>query len=147
VTVTLCCRLSSTAAVARVGSHQHLTFAKAMGIGLRLPLGYRKRRLVPMTRDHCPYCGGTFRPPMLIPPAVVHFSPTVASAPSTLSCRGYPIPSPAVPGHNHERLKEDLDAFVAQHGFPVVRFSRRQAKEEISLGRPARNARAVPGSC
>jgi len=46
--------------------------------------------------------------------------------------RGYPIPSPAGLGHNHERLKKEVDAFVAEHDLPVVRFSRRQSKEEVA---------------
>lgn len=46
--------------------------------------------------------------------------------------RGYPIPSPAGLGHNLERLKKDLDAFVEEHDLTVVRFARRQSKEEVA---------------
>ncbi|MDP9441043.1 MAG: hypothetical protein M3P34_02430 [Actinomycetota bacterium] len=46
--------------------------------------------------------------------------------------RGYRIPSPAGLGHNHDRLGRDLAALVAERELPVVRFARRQNKEEVA---------------
>lgn len=42
------------------------------------------------------------------------------------------IPSPALLGHNHDRLLADLDRFVAQCELPVVRFRRGDSKEGIA---------------
>jgi hypothetical protein len=42
------------------------------------------------------------------------------------------IPSPALLGHNHDRLVRDLDRFVAQHELPVIRFRKGDAKEQIA---------------
>jgi len=39
------------------------------------------------------------------------------------------IPSPALLGHNHDRLVRDLDRFVADGDLPVVRFRRGDSKE------------------
>lgn len=44
--------------------------------------------------------------------------------------RGYPIPSPAGLGHNHDRLVRELEAFVSERGLETVRFVRGQSKEE-----------------
>ncbi len=46
--------------------------------------------------------------------------------------RGYPIPSPAGLAHNHDRLVRDIEAFIAAHEIPVVRFAKRQSKEEVA---------------
>jgi hypothetical protein len=46
--------------------------------------------------------------------------------------RGYRIPSPAGLAHNHDRLVRELDAFLADRRLPVVRFARRQSKEEVA---------------
>lgn len=46
--------------------------------------------------------------------------------------RGYRIPSPAGLGHNHDRFVADLDAYAAEHDLPVVRFKKRQSKEEVA---------------
>jgi hypothetical protein len=53
------------------------------------------------------------------------------------------IPSPALLGHNHERLVNDLDRFVKEHELPVVRFRRGEAKERIA--RPYQLAAAAEG--
>jgi hypothetical protein len=42
------------------------------------------------------------------------------------------IPSPALLGHNHDRLVRDLDRFVAEGEAPVVRFRRGDSKEQIA---------------
>lgn len=42
------------------------------------------------------------------------------------------IPSPALLGHNHDRLVRDLDRFVAEGELPVLRFRRGDSKEEIA---------------
>lgn len=42
------------------------------------------------------------------------------------------IPSPALLGHNHDRLVADLDRFVAEGDLPVVRFRRGDSKEQIA---------------
>jgi hypothetical protein len=46
--------------------------------------------------------------------------------------RGYPIPSPAGLGHNHDRLVREIERFIAEGDIPVVRFVRRQSKEEVA---------------
>ena len=46
--------------------------------------------------------------------------------------RGYRIPSPAGLGHNHDRLVADLEAFVAEHDIPLVRFGKGESKEEVA---------------
>jgi len=53
------------------------------------------------------------------------------------------IPSPALLGHNHDRLVRELEAFVADHGVPVIRFRRRDSKERIA--RPYQLAAAAQG--
>lgn len=53
------------------------------------------------------------------------------------------IPSPALLGHNHDRLVADLDRFVAASGVPVVRFRRGDVKEQIA--RPHQLAAAAEG--
>src|SRR3989442_9035255 len=42
------------------------------------------------------------------------------------------IPSPALLGHNHDRMVRDLDRFVADHELAVVRFRRGALKEAIA---------------
>lgn len=42
------------------------------------------------------------------------------------------IPSPALLGHNHDRMVRDLDRFVAEGELPVVRFRRGDSKEQIA---------------
>ena len=42
------------------------------------------------------------------------------------------IPSPALLGHNHDRLVRELDRFVAERELPVVRFRRGDSKEQIA---------------
>jgi hypothetical protein len=42
------------------------------------------------------------------------------------------LPSPALLGHNHDRMVRDLDRFVAEHDLPVIRFRRGQSKEQIA---------------
>ena len=46
--------------------------------------------------------------------------------------RGYPIPSPAGLGHNHDRLVREIERFIAATDIPVVRFAKRQSKEEVA---------------
>jgi hypothetical protein len=46
--------------------------------------------------------------------------------------RGYPIPSPAALGKIGRQLVSDIDAFVARYSIPVVRFERKDSKEEIA---------------
>ncbi|MGH9117925.1 MAG: hypothetical protein ACRD0A_08620, partial [Acidimicrobiales bacterium] len=53
------------------------------------------------------------------------------------------IPSPALLGHNHDRMVRDLDAFVIQQGLPVARFRRGDSKEQIA--RPYQLAAAADG--
>jgi hypothetical protein len=54
------------------------------------------------------------------------------------------IPSPALLGHNHDRMVRDLDRFVAEHELPIVRFRRGDPKEQIA--RPYQLAAAAEGS-
>jgi hypothetical protein len=42
------------------------------------------------------------------------------------------IPSPALLGHNHDRLVGELERFLAVHELPVVRFRRGEAKEQVA---------------
>jgi hypothetical protein len=53
------------------------------------------------------------------------------------------IPSPALLGHNHDRMVADFDRFVAEHELPVVRFRRGDHKEQ--LARPFQLAAAAEG--
>lgn len=53
------------------------------------------------------------------------------------------IPSPALLGHNHDRLVRDLDRFVADNELPLVRFRRGDLKEQ--LARPYQLAAAAEG--
>ena len=53
------------------------------------------------------------------------------------------IPSPALLGHNHDRLVRELDRFVTETDLPVVRFRRGDAKEHIA--RPYQLAAAADG--
>lgn len=53
------------------------------------------------------------------------------------------IPSPALLGHNHDRLVAELDHFVAERDLPVVRFRRGDSKEQIA--RPHQLAAAAEG--
>ena len=53
------------------------------------------------------------------------------------------IPSPALLGHNHDRLVAELDRFVAERELAVVRFRRGDAKE--SIARPFQLAAATVG--
>ncbi|MGH2733965.1 MAG: hypothetical protein ACRDKZ_00170 [Actinomycetota bacterium] len=53
------------------------------------------------------------------------------------------IPSPALLGHNHDRLTRELEGFVRKHELPVVRFRRGDNKEEIA--RPYQLAAAAQG--
>jgi DNA-binding transcriptional ArsR family regulator len=46
--------------------------------------------------------------------------------------RGYPIPSPAGLGHNHDRVVREIEQFIAATDIPVVRFAKRQSKEEVA---------------
>ena len=46
--------------------------------------------------------------------------------------RGFPIPSPAVLGKIGREYVEQIDAFVAEHEIPVVRFVKGDVKEEIA---------------
>lgn len=46
--------------------------------------------------------------------------------------RGYRIPSPAGLAHNHDRLVSELEAIVAAHDVPVVRFKGGESKEDIA---------------
>jgi hypothetical protein len=46
--------------------------------------------------------------------------------------RGFPIPSPALLGHEVRRYGAAVDRFAARHGVPVVRFTRDQVKEEVA---------------
>jgi len=57
--------------------------------------------------------------------------------------RGYRIPSPAGLTHNHDRLVSELDALVAAHDVPVVRFRRDECKEDIA--RPYQQEAAAAG--
>lgn len=54
------------------------------------------------------------------------------------------IPSPALLGHNHDRLTRALDAFVGELDLPVVRFARGDDKEDIA--RPYQRAAADKGA-
>ena len=53
------------------------------------------------------------------------------------------LPSPALLGHNHDRMVRDLDRFVTEHELPVVRFRRGEGKEQIA--RPYQLAAAAEG--
>jgi hypothetical protein len=53
------------------------------------------------------------------------------------------IPSPALLGHNHERLTRALDRFVAERELPLIRFTRGEDKEGIA--RPYQLAAAGEG--
>jgi hypothetical protein len=53
------------------------------------------------------------------------------------------IPSPALLGHNHDRLVAELERFLAERELPVVRFRRGEAKELIA--RPYQLAAAAEG--
>jgi hypothetical protein len=53
------------------------------------------------------------------------------------------IPSPALLGHNHDRMVADLERFVADHEVPVVRFRRGDHKE--ALARPYQLTAAAEG--
>lgn len=55
------------------------------------------------------------------------------------------IPSPALLGHNHDRMVRDLDRFVAERELTVVRFRRGDSKEQIA--RPYQLAAAAEGRC
>ncbi|MDQ2826543.1 MAG: hypothetical protein M3Y04_06255 [Actinomycetota bacterium] len=57
--------------------------------------------------------------------------------------RGFYIPAPAGLAHNHDRLVAELDAVVAAHDVPVVRFRRGECKEDIA--RPYQDAAAKAG--
>lgn len=46
--------------------------------------------------------------------------------------RGYPIPSPAGLARNRDRLVAEIERFVASRGVEVVRFAKRQSKEEVA---------------
>jgi len=45
---------------------------------------------------------------------------------------GYPIPSPAGLARNHDRLGAEIEQFVAGRGLEVMRFAKRQSKEEVA---------------
>src|SRR6266508_410009 len=45
---------------------------------------------------------------------------------------GYPIPSPAGLARNHDRLVAEIEQFVAGRGLEVMRFAKRQSKEEVA---------------
>ncbi len=53
------------------------------------------------------------------------------------------IPSPALLGHNHDRMIRELDRFVAEAELPIVRFRRGEPKEVIA--RPYQSAAAAEG--
>jgi hypothetical protein len=53
------------------------------------------------------------------------------------------IPSPALLGHNHDRMVAELERFVAQRDLPVVRFKAGEVKELIA--RPYQLAAAASG--
>jgi hypothetical protein len=57
--------------------------------------------------------------------------------------RGYHIPSPAGLGHNHDRLTDDIDAFVDGAGLDVVRFVKGESKEDRA--RPYQDGAAAAG--
>src|SRR6266568_6088 len=46
--------------------------------------------------------------------------------------RGFRIPSPALLGRNGERYVEEIHAFAAANEIPIVRFGRRESKQEIA---------------
>jgi hypothetical protein len=46
--------------------------------------------------------------------------------------RGYPIPSPVGLARNHDRLVAEIEGFAAGRGVEVVRFAKRQSKEEVA---------------
>jgi hypothetical protein len=46
--------------------------------------------------------------------------------------RGYKIPSPVGLRHNHDRLVAEIEAFVAEHDIPTVRFVKGESKEEVA---------------
>lgn len=46
--------------------------------------------------------------------------------------RGYPIPSPAGLGHNHDRLVAEIERFAADRDLEIVRFAKRQSKQEVA---------------
>src|SRR3954470_16931731 len=46
--------------------------------------------------------------------------------------RGFPIPSPALLGHEVRRYGVAVERFAARNGVPVVRFARDQVKEDIA---------------
>lgn len=46
--------------------------------------------------------------------------------------RGYPIPSPAALGKIGKQLVADIDAFIARHSIPVVRFQKKDSKEKTA---------------
>lgn len=46
--------------------------------------------------------------------------------------RGFPIPSPALLGKNGARYVRELERFASRNGIPVVRFQRRESKEELA---------------
>lgn len=54
------------------------------------------------------------------------------------------IPSPALLGHNRDRLTRELEEFVAARDLPVVRFRKGDSKEDIA--RPYQLAAAAEGS-
>ena len=58
--------------------------------------------------------------------------------------RGYYIPSPAGLGHNHDRLRDDIDAFVEGAGLEVVRFAKGETKEDRA--RPYQDAAESAGA-
>lgn len=53
------------------------------------------------------------------------------------------IPSPALLGHNHDRLLKEMNSFVAEADLPVVRFANGDCKED--LARPYQDAAAAAG--
>ena len=46
--------------------------------------------------------------------------------------RGYRIPSPAGLGHNHDRLVADIERCATSNGLKIVRFAKRESKEEVA---------------
>ncbi len=52
--------------------------------------------------------------------------------------RGNPVPSPVLLARNRDRMVADLDAVVAARDLPVVRFGRRESKEEVARPHLAR---------
>lgn len=46
--------------------------------------------------------------------------------------RGYRIPSPAGLGHNHDRLVADIERCATGNGLDIVRFAKRESKEEVA---------------